>query len=85
MVEELLFLSRVDVGGLELELDDVDVVELARTALGSADPAAASKRISLEYDGPDTLHAPRGRQPPRPGLRQPGLERDQVHPGARAG
>jgi PAS domain S-box-containing protein len=57
MVEELLFLSRVDVGGLELELDDVDVVELARTALGSADPAAAAKRITLEYDGPDTLHA----------------------------
>jgi PAS domain S-box-containing protein len=57
MVEELLFLSRVDVGGLELELDDVDVVELARTALGSADPAAAAKRITLEYDGPDALHA----------------------------
>jgi PAS domain S-box-containing protein len=57
MVEELLFLSRVDVGGLELELDDVDVVELARTALGSADPAAAAKRITLEYDGPDVLHA----------------------------
>jgi PAS domain S-box-containing protein len=57
MVEELLFLSRVDVGGLEFELDDVDVVELARTALGSADPAAAAKRITLEYDGPDTLHA----------------------------
>jgi PAS domain S-box-containing protein len=57
MVEELLFLSRVDVGGLELELDEVDVVELARTALGSADPAAAAKRIALEYDGPDVLHA----------------------------
>jgi PAS domain S-box-containing protein len=56
MVEELLFLSRVDVGGLELELDDVDVAELARTALGSADPAAAAKRITLEYDGPDALY-----------------------------
>jgi signal transduction histidine kinase len=57
MVEELLFLSCVDVGGLELELDDVDVVELAQTALGSADPAAAAKRIALEYDGPDALCA----------------------------
>jgi PAS domain S-box-containing protein len=55
MVEELLFLSRVDVGGLELDLHELDVVELARAALGSADPAAAAKRISLEYDGPDTL------------------------------
>ena len=57
MVEELLFLSRVDAGGLELDLDDVDVVELARAALGSADPAAAAKRIVLELDGPATLRA----------------------------
>ncbi|MFL5950201.1 MAG: ATP-binding protein [Gaiellaceae bacterium] len=56
MVEELLFLSRLDAGGLELELDDVDVVELARAALGSADPAAAAKRIALELDAPATLH-----------------------------
>ena len=55
MVEELLFLSRVDAGGLELELEEVDVVELARAALGSADPAAAAKRITLELDGPETL------------------------------
>jgi PAS domain S-box-containing protein len=57
MVEELLFLSRVDAGGLELDLDDVDVVELARAALGSADPAAAAKRIVLEFDGPPALRA----------------------------
>jgi signal transduction histidine kinase len=56
MVEELLFLSRVDAGGLELDLVDTDVVELARAALGSADPAAAAKRITLELDGPETLH-----------------------------
>jgi PAS domain S-box-containing protein len=55
MVEELLFLSRVEAGGLELEVDEVDVVELVRATLGSADPAAAAKRIRLEYDGPETL------------------------------
>ena len=55
MVEELLFLSRVDAGGLELDLEDVDVAELARAALGSADPAAAAKRITLELDGPQAL------------------------------
>jgi signal transduction histidine kinase len=55
MVEELLFLSRVEAGGLELDVEDVDVAELARTALGSAEPAAAAKRITLEYDGPDAL------------------------------
>jgi len=55
MVEELLFLSRVDAGGLELEHEDVDVIEIARAALGSADPAAAVKRITLEFDGPEAL------------------------------
>ncbi len=55
MVEELLFLSRVDAGGLELEHEDVDVIEIARAALGSADPAAAAKRITLEFDGPEVL------------------------------
>jgi|RhiMetdeSRZDD1v2_1073273.scaffolds.fasta_scaffold04507_11 PAS domain S-box-containing protein len=55
MVEELLFLSRVDAGGLELDLEDVDVIEIARAALGSADPAAAAKRIALEFDGPGAL------------------------------
>jgi PAS domain S-box-containing protein len=57
MVEELLFVSRVDIGGLELDVEEVDVAELARAALGSADPAAAAKRIALEYDGPQSLHA----------------------------
>ena len=56
MVEELLFLSRVEAGGLELDLADVDVAELARAALGSAEPAAAEKRIALEFDGPAMLH-----------------------------
>jgi PAS domain S-box-containing protein len=55
MVEELLFLSRIDAGGLELDLEEVDVVELAQAALGSADPAAAAGRITLEFEGPAAL------------------------------
>ncbi len=55
MVEELLFLSRVDAGGLELEHEEIDVLEIARAALGSADPAAAAKRIALEFEGPHVL------------------------------
>jgi PAS domain S-box-containing protein len=55
MVEELLFLSRIDAGGLELDLEEVDVLELAQAALGSADPAAAARRITLELEGPSTL------------------------------
>jgi PAS domain S-box-containing protein len=52
MVEELLFLARVDAGGLTLDLDEVDVAEIARSALGSARPAATAKKLSLEFDGP---------------------------------
>jgi PAS domain S-box-containing protein len=57
MVEELLFLSRVDAGGLQLELEHVDVAQIARSAIGSADPAAAAKALSLEFDGPETAVA----------------------------
>ena len=57
MVEELLFLSRVDAGGLQLELEQVDVAHIARSAIGSADPAAAAKGLSLEFDGPETAVA----------------------------
>jgi PAS domain S-box-containing protein len=51
MVEELLFLARVDAGGLSLERSEVDVVELARSAIGSAAPTAAAKDVTLEFDG----------------------------------
>jgi len=57
MVEELLFLSRVDAGGLQLDLEQVDVAQIARSAIGSADPAAAAKRLSLEFEGPESAVA----------------------------
>ena len=52
MVEELLFVARVDAGGLALDLTEVDVAEVARSAIGSASPAAAAKELTLELDGP---------------------------------
>ena len=52
MVEELLFLGRVDAEGLSLEVDDVDVTELARNAIGSALPVARAQEITLEFDDP---------------------------------
>jgi PAS domain S-box-containing protein len=54
MVEELLFLARVDAGGLELDLAEVDVVELARGAIGSARPAADAKDLVLALEGADS-------------------------------
>lgn len=54
MVEELLFLARVDAGGLSLERTEVDVAELARSAIGSATPTATAKDVTLEFHGPDS-------------------------------
>ena len=54
MVEELLFLSRVEAGGLPLDLAEVDVAEVARSAIGSAQPAAAAKSLTLTIDAPSS-------------------------------
>jgi PAS domain S-box-containing protein len=54
MVEELLFLSRVEAGGLPLDVEQVDVVQVARASIGSAGPAAAAKELVLEFYGPGT-------------------------------
>jgi two-component system phosphate regulon sensor histidine kinase PhoR len=51
MVEDLLFLARVDGGGLSLELDRADVTELASSAVASARPLAAAKEVGLEFEG----------------------------------
>jgi signal transduction histidine kinase len=51
MVEDLLFLARVDGGGLSLELDRADVAELAASAVASARPLAAAKDVGLEFEG----------------------------------
>jgi signal transduction histidine kinase len=51
MVEDLLFLARVDGGGLSLELDRADVTELASSAVASARPLAAAKDVGLEFEG----------------------------------
>jgi PAS domain S-box-containing protein len=51
MVEDLLFLARVDGGGLSLELDRADVTELAASAVASARPLAATKDVGLEFEG----------------------------------
>ena len=59
MVEELLFLGRVDAEGLSLDLEDVDVTEVARNAIGSARPVAGAQEIMLEFEehGPTPARA----------------------------
>jgi PAS domain S-box-containing protein len=50
MVDDLLFLGSVDAGALSLELAEIDLVEIAREAIGSARPLAEAKQIGLELD-----------------------------------
>lgn len=50
MVEDILFLARVDAEGLLLDLTQVDVVDAARQAIASAQPEAASKQIALHLE-----------------------------------
>src|SRR5438067_8837348 len=50
MVEELLFVARVDAEGLSLDLDNVNLSELARDAIGSALPLATPKEVALELE-----------------------------------
>jgi PAS domain S-box-containing protein len=50
MVEELLFVGRVDAEGLSLDREDVDVGELARNAIRSALPVAHASDLTLELE-----------------------------------
>jgi PAS domain S-box-containing protein len=52
MVEDLLFLARLDAGAVSLELGDLDLVEAAREAIASARPLAEAKQISVGLDAP---------------------------------
>jgi PAS domain S-box-containing protein len=47
MVDDLLFLARVDAGTLSLSMTTVDLVEAAATAIRSARPLAGAKEITL--------------------------------------
>jgi PAS domain S-box-containing protein len=50
MVEDLLFLAQLDAGGFSLDLNDADLVELAREAIEAARPAAEAKDLTLMLD-----------------------------------
>src|SRR5207244_7483784 len=57
MVEELLFVARVDAEGLMLDVAETDLTELAREAIGSALPPASAKEISLRFEGDPAARA----------------------------
>jgi signal transduction histidine kinase len=50
LVDDILFVARVDAGRLSLSLDWIDVAEVAATSVQSAGPAAEGKDVDLRLD-----------------------------------
>ena len=85
LVGDLLLLTKITAGTFEIEVGRADLSELAETALEAARPLAEKAEIELRLEAARPLGRRRRSAPPRPGGREPGLERDQVHPPRRAG
>jgi signal transduction histidine kinase len=63
LVNDLLFVARLQAGELSLEPDDVDLAEVVRDAVEAIEPRAAAKGITLTcvLDTVPTVHADRSR------------------------
>lgn len=57
LIDDLLDLSRLDVGALRLDLADLDVRVIVQTVVENGAPAAATRQIELVYDA-DTSQRP---------------------------
>ncbi len=55
LVEDLLNVSRIEQGRLDLELADVDPLPVLREVIAELMPMASEKQLRLAYAGPDTL------------------------------
>ena len=53
MVEDLLFLARLDDGAFSFDHSQVDLVQAARDAIASSRPLAETKRMTLDLDAPE--------------------------------
>lgn len=51
LIDDLLDVSRIIAGRLRLEIERVDLMDIAQTALGSVRPAAEAKNISIKVSG----------------------------------
>jgi signal transduction histidine kinase len=63
LVNDLLFVARLEAGELDLHPDELDLVWVVRQSVTEAEPRAAAKRIDLscEADGPVPVRADKGR------------------------
>ena len=56
LVDDILFVARVDAGRLSLDLQDIDIVDVVAKTVESARPVAARKDLTLKFDAEtDTL------------------------------
>ena len=60
LIDDLLDVSRVLAGKMELALDDVDLVRVAQEVVVSARPAAEAKRLAVDFSSDETRLVLRG-------------------------
>ena len=86
LVGDLLFTAQVDAGRFTLKPEDVDLATVVRAAEESVRVTAAAAGVEVVVDVPaDGARGARRRRPAGSGLRQPRLQRRQVHAGRRPG
>ena len=86
LVDDLLTLVAIEESGLAIRSAEIDLERVVREAVEAARPRAEEAQLTLSLETPGTAVADvRRPRPPRPGDGQPALQRDQVHPGRRAG
>lgn len=54
LIDDLLDLARLDVGGLRLVVTEVDLAELARRVVEGARPAAKARNVAIDLVAPDS-------------------------------
>ena len=86
LVGDLLFTAQVDAGRFTLKPEDVDLAAVVRAAEESVRVTAAAAGVEIVVDVPaEAARRPRRRRPAGPGVRQPRLQRRQVHARPAAG
>ena len=56
LVDDLLLVSEIDAGKLELDVDDLELGALARESIESSRPNAEARGISLDFSSETTVH-----------------------------
>ena len=83
IIDDILFVARVDAGRLSLDRSWVDVAEVAALSVEAARPAAGARSFDRARRRRTTSAGVGGPDPALPDVRQPDLQRGQVHAGGR--